>query len=392
MSNPGETASEPSTSVLVVDDETTLLRAYATVLRAAGHDVATAEDGTEAQELLGKRSFDVVVSDINMPGMDGIALLRAVREFDYDVPVVLITGTPSVETAARAVRYGAFRYLMKPVEAVELRQVVSEAAGMHRLARLKREMLALAGVTDKQLGDRASLEVGFERALGKLWMAFQPIVRWADRSIYGYEALVRSNDPALPNPGALFDAAERLGRVQELGRVVRANVASCLRDAPRDAAIFVNLHTLDLADDSMYDIDTPLTAAAGRVVLEITERANFDAVSDVPRRVARLRELGYRIAVDDLGAGYAGLTAFAQLVPEVVKIDMSLVRGVHRDPVRQRLVGAVVEASRSLKMLTVAEGVETTEERDSLVSLGADLLQGYLFAKPAAGFPNVKWS
>ncbi|HVJ15939.1 MAG TPA: EAL domain-containing protein, partial [Polyangiaceae bacterium] len=73
------------------------------------------------------------------------------------------------------------------------------------------------------------------------------------------------------------------------------------------------------------------------------------------------------------------------------KIDMSLVRNVHRDPVRQRLIRAVVEASTSLKMLTVAEGVETAEERDTVVELGADLLQGYLLAKPAAGFPNVRW-
>ncbi len=386
-----ESVTEPGVRVLVVDDEISLLKAYASVLRAAGHAVEMAEDGTEAKELVHRQAFDVIISDITMPGMDGISLLKAVRERDLDVPVVLITGTPSVDTASRAVRYGAFRYLMKPVEPAELKLVVSEAANMHRLARLKREMLAIAGLDDKQLGDRASLEVCFERALGQIWMAFQPIVRANEPTVFGYEALLRSKDPALPNPGAMFDAAERLGRVQELGRVVRAQVAALLRDAPRDAVIFVNLHTLDLADESMYDVDSPLTSAAGRVVLEITERANFDAVSDVPRRVARLRELGYRIAVDDLGAGYAGLTAFAQLVPEVVKVDMSLVRGVNRDPVRQRLVGAVVEASRSLKMLTVAEGVETAEEREALTRLGADLLQGYFFAKPAAGFPAVKW-
>jgi EAL domain-containing protein (putative c-di-GMP-specific phosphodiesterase class I) len=382
---------EQGASVLVVDDETSLLRAYSQILRAAGHTVLTADDGAEARELVRSRGFDVVISDINMPNMDGIALLKAVREFDLDVPVVLVTGTPSVDTAAHAVRHGAFRYLMKPVDAGELRQVVTEAGSMHRLARVKREMLVVAGATDKQLGDRASLEVGFERALGKLWMAFQPIVRWADRSIYAYEALLRSNDPELPNPGALFDAAERLGRVHDLGRAVRSHVAQCLEAAPSGVSIFVNLHTHELTDESMYAADAPLTPSARRVVLEITERATLDGVSSVPLRVARLRELGYRIAIDDLGAGYAGLNSFAQLVPEVVKIDMSLIRGVHRDPVRQRLIGAVVEASRSLKMLTVAEGVETADERDTLASLGADLLQGYLFARPAAGFPSVSW-
>ncbi|HVJ16841.1 MAG TPA: EAL domain-containing protein, partial [Polyangiaceae bacterium] len=365
MSQQGDPGGKSSCDVLVVDDEIALLRAYSTLLRAAGHSVETADDGQAAKELLQQRSFDVILSDINMPGMDGIALLRAVREFDLDVPVVLITGTPSVETAAHAVRYGAFRYLTKPVEPAELRQVVDEAAALHRLARLKREMLSLAGVNDKQLGDRASLELAFERALSRLWIAFQPIVRCSDRSIFGYEALLRSNEPALPHPSALFDAAERLNRVHELGRAARACVARQLGQAPPDAAIFVNVHALELADESMYSEAEPLTVAAARVVLEVTERSNFDAVPAVPERVARLRKLGFRVAMDDLGAGYAGLTAFAQLVPEIVKIDMSLVRNVHRDPVRQRLIRAVVEASTSLKMLTVAEGVETAEERDT---------------------------
>ncbi len=146
------------------------------------------------------------------------------------------------------------------------------------------------------------------------------------------------------------------GARSRAGFATRRTIRSC----------FVNLHTLDLEDEELYDANQPLSAVAERVVLEITERANFDGVTDVPRRVARLRELGYRIAVDDLGAGYAGLTAFAQLVPEVVKIDMSLVRDVAWDLVRQRLVGAVIEASRSLRMVTVAEGVESTEERDTL--------------------------
>jgi EAL domain-containing protein (putative c-di-GMP-specific phosphodiesterase class I) len=275
---------------------------------------------------------------------------------------------------------------MKPVEPPDLRQVVAEAASLHRLARLKREMLSLAGITDKQLGDRASLEVGFERALSRVWMAFQPIVRSGDRKVHGYEALLRSEEPSLPTPSALFEAAERLGRVHELGRLARSQVASRLHDAPSGTVVFVNLHTQDLEDEQLYAADQPLSKVADRVVLEITERANFDGVTDVPRRVSRLRELGYRIAVDDLGAGYAGLTAFAQLVPEVVKIDMSLVRDVAWDLVRQRLVGAVIEASRSLRMTTVAEGVESTEERDTLAALGVELQQGYLFAKPTPDF------
>jgi EAL domain-containing protein (putative c-di-GMP-specific phosphodiesterase class I) len=119
------------------------------------------------------------------------------------------------------------------------------------------------------------------------------------------------------------------------------------------------------------------------VILEVTERSSFARVPELRDRIKVLRELGYRIAVDDLGAGYAGLTSFAALEPEVVKLDMALVRGVDHEPIKRRLVGSMARLCRELGILVVAEGVETPAERDVLVDLGCDLLQGYLFGRPA---------
>ena len=90
------------------------------------------------------------------------------------------------------------------------------------------------------------------------------------------------------------------------------------------ALLFINLHAMELDDDSLISAAAPLSRHAARVVLEVTERAPLEKIRDVTARVAQLRALGYRIAVDDLGAGYAGLTSFAHLEPEVVKVDMSL--------------------------------------------------------------------
>jgi len=126
-------------------------------------------------------------------------------------------------------------------------------------------------------------------------------------------------------------------------------------------------------------------------VLEITERASLDQVKDVRARVAALREMGFRIAVDDLGAGYAGLTSFALLEPEIVKLDMTLVRDVHLSSTKQKLVRSMTQLAHDMGMMVVGEGVETVEERDSLIHLGCDLLQGFLFAKPNVAFPTVKW-
>ena len=125
------------------------------------------------------------------------------------------------------------------------------------------------------------------------------------------------------------------------------------------------------------------------MVLEITERASLDGIDDVRQRVARLRDLGYRIAVDDLGAGYAGLTSFAQLEPEVVKLDMALTRDVHVEPTKRTLVESMAGICRQMNIAVVAEGVESEAERDTLAAAGCGLFQGYLFGKPTRELADV---
>jgi EAL domain-containing protein (putative c-di-GMP-specific phosphodiesterase class I) len=224
-----------------------------------------------------------------------------------------------------------------------------------------------------------------------LWVAYHPIVHPGTRSIYGFEALLRSNEPSLPHPGAVLDAAERLGELVTLGRSIRERAAAPIESADGEQTLFVNLHVRDLLDPTLVDPDAPLSRIARRVVLEITERSSLDEVKDVKARVSELREMGFRIAIDDMGAGYAGLTSFALLEPEVVKLDMSLVREVHVSPTKQKVIRSMTSLCKDMGMLIVAEGVETPAERDALVDLGCDLLQGFLFARPGRPFPEVQW-
>jgi EAL domain-containing protein (putative c-di-GMP-specific phosphodiesterase class I) len=377
--------------VLLVDDEPELLRALERLLRRAGYEVQSCSDGSSAVQCLGHDDFDLVISDIAMPNMDGIQLLRSIRQHDLDIPVILITGAPAIQSAIDALEYGAFKYLVKPVESGPLLKTVARAAQMYRLALMKREALALLG-TGAGESDRAGLEASFERALATLWMAFQPIVRAADRSVFGYEALLRSTEPSLPHPAAVLDAAERLNGLSRLGRTVRERAAAPMQSAERASTLFVNLHPDDLLDPLLMDERSPLANLAGRVVLEITERSSLEKVSDVRGKVSALREMGFRIAVDDLGSGYAGLTSFAQLEPEIVKLDMSLVRNVSQSKTKQKLIHSMASVCKDMGSLVVAEGVETSEERDCLVELGCDLLQGYLLARPGPPFPRFTWS
>ncbi len=389
---PAVTPATGSETILIVEDEEGLRRAYARALEATGFEVRQARDGVEAVQALREERFDVVVSDIAMPGMTGLDLLRFAREGDLDVPVVLVTGNPTLESAVQALEHGALRYLIKPVDAAELVGAVRRAATLGRIARAKREALRHLGATARLIGDRAGLEAALTRCLGRLWIAYQPIVDWRGQTVVAYEALVRCDDPALPDPQAIFSAAERLDRVHEVGRAIRARIAPTLDILPPGRDLFINLHPKDLTDDTLYAADSPLAPFASRIVLEVTERAELDERADLPARIKRLRSLGFRVAIDDLGAGYAGLSYFTRLVPEVVKIDVALVRDIHREDIKRKLVGSLTTLCRDLGMIVVAEGVETPMERDTVVELGCDLLQGYLFARPGRPFPDVAWA
>ena len=189
----------------------------------------------------------------------------------------------------------------------------------------------------------------------------------------------------------MIDAAERLGQVDALGRAARERAAVPFSAAPDDALLFVNLHPSDLLDPLLTSPKAPLTKLAKRVVLEVTERSSLNNVTDIRARVSHLRELGFRIAIDDLGAGYAGLTSFAQLEPEFVKLDMTLIRDVHANRIKQQIIHSMVTLAKEMGILVVAEGIESAAERDAVVELGCDLLQGFYFARPGRPFPDVRW-
>jgi len=265
--------------------------------------------------------------------------------------------------------------------------VVARAATAGRMARVKREYVEEFGSSTFRVGDRAGISAKLECALSSLWIAYQPIVDARQQTVFAYEALMRSDEPELPDPTSVLKAAERVDRLQELGGTVRRLVALGL-GAAQDCTLFVNLHSEDLADETLYEPSAPLTLFAPRIVLEITERASLDGIRDLRERIARLRALGFRIAIDDLGAGYAGLTSFTQLEPEFVKLDMELIRDIDQHEMKRKIVKSMVELCHDMGKLIIAEGVETAAERDVLTDLRCDLLQGFLLGRPRK-FPEL---
>ncbi len=230
-----------------------------------------------------------------------------------------------------------------------------------------------------------------ERRLGALDAAivrcdfdfvYQPIYRAVGDHVFGFEALVRPRDATLwPNPLALIHDAERTGRIRELGRSLREGSIPALADLPDDAVMFVNLHPDDINDTAILEPQPYLAPWTTRIVFEITEVARIGNYERLRQVVKALKERGYRVALDDLGAGYSGLNSLAQLEPDFVKLDMELVWGIE-DSRTARLVRHVLEFANGEGIEVVAEGVETEGQRNALVALGCPLLQGYLLSRP----------
>jgi EAL domain-containing protein (putative c-di-GMP-specific phosphodiesterase class I) len=153
----------------------------------------------------------------------------------------------------------------------------------------------------------------------------------------------------------------------------------------------LNLHPYELLDDQLVSDVASVPLLAQRVVLEVTERSALGKVPNLSERLAALRESGCSIAIDDLGAGYSGLSSFVELEPDLVKLDMSLVRDADKSAMKQQLIGSLTAMCRNMGLSIVAEGIETREERDTVIALGCDLLQGYRFGRPSPSFLPPSW-
>lgn len=208
---------------------------------------------------------------------------------------------------------------------------------------------------------------------------FQPIVDLQSGRVLGAEALTRfSAEPAMP-PDKWFALAAEAGLAEELEVATLRAALAHLPDLPADAYLSVNVSpaVLDAALPVLRETD------GARVVVELTEHAEIADYDSLVATAAELRSRGFRVAIDDTGSGYASLSHVLRLQPDIVKIDLALVRGVDIDLARQSLARGVVDFSANLGATVVAEGIETAGELLMLASLGVNAGQGYYLGRPA---------
>lgn len=219
---------------------------------------------------------------------------------------------------------------------------------------------------------------------------FQPIIALDGRRILGYEALIRGPESSpLHTPDQLFSAARSSRQLAALEFACRA--ASCEKfvELQLDGKLFLNMTPLSFTDSQYRDgVTREILQRVGlspeRVVFELTESQPLDEFDLLRAASEHFQRQGFAIALDDLGAGYAGLRVWSELCPDYVKIDRHFVSGVDKDPVKREFVRAMVDIANRMGNKVIAEGIETVEELNTLVAMGIENVQGYYLAQPAA--------
>lgn len=219
-------------------------------------------------------------------------------------------------------------------------------------------------------------------------MAFQPIVDIAAGTVFAYEALVRGpNGEGAATILAQVDDRTRYAFDQQC-RIKAIELAAQLGVADHGASVSINFLPNAIYRPEVCIATTLKTAKRvgfplRNIIFEFTEGEQAQDPAHIKAIVESYRAMGFRSAIDDFGAGFAGLGLLASFQPDIIKIDMELVRGVDADPVRRSIVGNIVNICRDLGIAALAEGIETEGEARTLGELGVTLLQGYWFAKPA---------
>jgi EAL domain-containing protein (putative c-di-GMP-specific phosphodiesterase class I) len=231
---------------------------------------------------------------------------------------------------------------------------------------------------------------------GEVRSVYQPLVDLRARSTIGFEALTRVAPGPFSNPEELFRTAQDHGALWNLERLCRARALDGLPPMQAHQLLFLNIesesfHDPELVGSTFLDELRRVGLAPHKIVLEVTEHSAIEDFDDFRGVLQRLRDCGFLLAMDDVGAGYSGLQAIAEIEPDFLKLDMALVRDLHNRPVKRKLISTIRRFTESTGATLVAEGVERPEELASLAHLGVRCAQGFLLAQPGCPPGSPDW-
>ena len=365
--------------ILTVDDEPLIRKQISRILTRQGHEVFQASHGKEALHLAASRNFDLALVDYNLPFFDGLEVLQRLREIQPACLRILITGMLNLPLAIEAVNCGEVtRVIEKPFKPDRLLIAVQDTLNAReRMVEVARIQQEASRDEEKKL-----LTECFEG--GFIQLALQPLISSKSGKAEAFEALLRSKHSILDGPLSVIRAAEKHNQLSELSTIIFNNARLWLERLSGQFSLFINIHPDELADgEGMCERLNILRPWSKRIVLEITERSRLQAIDSWETTLDKITEMGFLIAVDDLGAGYSSLSVLADLKPKYIKMDMSIIRDVDSTPRKRRLVELLCRFAEATEAMIVAEGVETETEAAALQECGAHILQGYYFARPS---------
>jgi EAL domain-containing protein (putative c-di-GMP-specific phosphodiesterase class I) len=267
-------------------------------------------------------------------------------------------------TAARDSEHGRVQYVVSSLTDETERHTVQQAAAQDR--ELKRVRV------------QAVLDAGGPQ------IVVQPIVDLHTRAVVGGEALARFARPPVQSPDRWFADASAVGLGQQLELAAVRAALTVLAATPDPTYLSINVSPATATSDALFEVLNRGDGTATRVVLELTEHSSVTDYPTLRSALLRLRTLGVRVAVDDAGAGFASLSHILNLRPDIVKLDIALVRGIHADPARRALATGLLIFANEIGASLVAEGIETEDELTALCEVGISHGQGFYLGRPAA--------
>jgi EAL domain-containing protein (putative c-di-GMP-specific phosphodiesterase class I)/GGDEF domain-containing protein len=344
-------------------------------------------------------------------GIENLAMVSHIADDDF----ILFTHVPAAANLAerrlRSVSQRLEQMLRDCVEQAHGEDIATlcgiyvGAATVFRNPKIRTERLIYRGIREAAQAARGAEEWERSRKVSDLkktirdeavFIEYHPIIVTATEEVYGFEALSRGIRRELRSPEVLFEVAEEANMVWELSRLLRRRaVEGIINDLEPGQFLFLNIDPHDFDDPTFRSMEPEDLGIEdpSKVVLEITERT---AIKDYPRfqeYLAHFRERGFRFAVDDAGSGYAGLGSIANLAPDYIKLDISLISNIDTNFLKQNLVETMVNFAEGQGAIVIAEGVERREEFETVKELGVHLTQGFLFHKPKyAGLPDGRVS
>ena len=219
---------------------------------------------------------------------------------------------------------------------------------------------------------------------------FQPIVSLQTGDVIGYEALTRGPvDSRYVNPELLFEEAKTHDLLWDLEILCRSNAIKTFSEHKSDKLLFVNIDPAVLKDEHFIkgftkEILTEHNISPMSLIFEITEKTSIDSYKNFTEVINYYKSQGYKIAIDDVGTGYSGLTTIAKTRPNYIKMDMSLITNVTRDNFKKAIIKSFVEFANTTNTKIIAEGIEDVSDLYTLIEIGVHYGQGFLINKPAA--------